>query len=49
MTSPGRWRVGRSWGRTIVIQPGPEPVKGHEPGGDVLIGFARDDTEGRAR
>lgn len=41
MTSQGQWRVGRSWGRTIVLQTGPEPTKGSEPGGDVLIGLAR--------
>lgn len=37
----GPWRTGRSWGRTIVIQSGPEPRKGAEPGGDTLIGYAK--------
>lgn len=40
----GLWRTGRSWGRTIVIQTGPEPGS---HGTDHLVGFARDDTEGR--
>lgn len=44
MTEPtpdGLWRPGRSWGRTIVIQSGPEPRKGGGPDGDTLVGYAK--------
>lgn len=34
----GPWRTGRSWGRTIVIQRGPEPGS---HGQDFLIGYAK--------